>query len=91
MTANAKRVYTYSIFDADPNSSTDMQWPGHNRAKLAAKDLGAAEARVKEIMSGARFDEADGYEVGQRIYSLIWEDGVIVASPGYTLTAEDIS
>lgn len=39
----------------------------------------------------ARYDDADGYEVGQRIYALIWEDGVIVAHPTYTLTSGDIS
>lgn len=89
--ANDSSKFTYSIFDSDPNTSGDTEWPGHAHAQLRAADLAAAEERVEEIMSSASYSEDDGYEVGQTVYAIIWdEDGTIVAEPTYELTAEDL-
>lgn len=89
--ANDSSKFTYSIFDADPNTSSGTEWPGHAHAQIRAADLAAAEERVEEIMSSASYSEDDGYEIGQTIYAIIWdEDGTIVGKPTYEITAEDL-
>ena len=86
-------LYTYTIFDADPNSSSGTAWPSHDDIEIAAdSDADALEVvRDEMCIEASGLNVQDGYDVGQRLYAIVWaEDGTIVGQPTYALTAEDL-
>lgn len=90
----AEATYTYTIFDADPASSSGTAWPTHSDIEIEATTDDEAIAAVRDAMEveAAGLSQADGYEVGQRLYAYVWDaDGTIVAMPTYTLTADDLA
>lgn len=85
--------YTYTIFDANPNSSSGTEWPTHEDREIDADSDDEAIDDVRDVMSAeaAGLNTSDGYEVGQLLHALVWdEDGTIVGTPTYELTAEDL-
>jgi len=86
-------TYTYTIFDANPAQTGGTEWPSHTSVEIEADSDREAEDKVKEVMSveSGRCNPVDGYEVGQRLYAIIWDgDGRVVGEPTYTLTADDL-
>lgn len=86
-------TYTYSIFDADPNSTSGTVWPHHDREEIEADSDAEAIAEVESILASEcdGLSTRDGYEVGQTIYAYVWADGdTIIGYPTYELTAEDL-
>jgi hypothetical protein len=86
-------TYTYTLFDAHPNSSSGTAWPSHEDIAIEAESDDEAIEAVRDVMSieAAGLDTADGYDVGQRLYALVWDaDSMIVGDPTYELTAEDL-
>jgi hypothetical protein len=86
-------VYTYTIFDANPNTSSCTAWPDHQDEEIVAESDEAAIDAVREVMSAnaSGLNPSDGYDVGQRLYAIVWDtDTVIVGEPTHTLTAEDL-
>lgn len=80
--------YTYTIFDANPQSSSGTAWPSHQDVEIDE----AVEA-VREVMEteASGLSPDDGYDIGQRLYAIVWDsDEVIVGGPTYVLTAEDL-
>jgi hypothetical protein len=87
------RSYTFTIFDANPNSSSGTAWPSHQDEALEADSDEAAIEAVRDVMDveSAGLSCDDGYDVGQRLYAIVWDaDGMIVGDPTYELTAEDL-
>ncbi len=85
--------YTYTIFDADPNSNNGGAWDTHTDVELEADSDEEAIAEVSDVMSteAAGLSPVDGYEVGRRLYAIVWsEDETIVGQPTYELTHEDL-
>lgn len=85
--------YTYTIFDANPNSCGGTEWPSHDGVEIEADSDQEASEEVYDVMSAesGRCNPVDGYEVGDRLYSLVWDEtGRIIGDPTYTLTAEDL-
>lgn len=98
--AQAVATYTYSIYDSDPNVSGGTVWPTHEGAKIEIKadddemPNEVAVRRVRRIMrrEAAGLSTADGYEAGQKLYALVWDsEGLLVGSPTYELTEDDLS
>lgn len=86
-------TYTYTIFDADPNSSSGTQWPTHEDLEIEADSDDEAIQQVAELMEieAAGLSPDDDYAVGDRLHALVWaDDETIVGAPTYTLTAEDL-
>jgi hypothetical protein len=86
--------YTYTIFDADPNSSSNIAWPSHEDREIEAESDEAAIEAVRDVMSveACGLHTSDGYEVGDRLYSIVWSaDTGIVGEPTYLLTEDDLS
>lgn len=86
-------THTYTIFDADPNTSGACSWDDHQDVEILADDADDARSQVEHILESvaSECNPSDGYEVGQRIYAIVWdEDGAIVAKLSYELTAEDL-
>lgn len=85
--------YTYTIFDSDPNSSCGTAWDTHQDIEIEADSDDEAIETVRETMSveAAGLNTSDGYEVGQRLHAIVWdEDETIVGQPTYELTHEDL-
>lgn len=85
--------YTYTIFDGDPNLSSGTAWPSHQDIEIEAEGDDEALTYVlgKMAMEATGLSVSDDYEVGQRLYALVWdEDETIVGQPTYELTAEDL-
>lgn len=87
-------IYTYTIFDADPHTNSGTEWPTHKDMEIEAdSDQEAADA-VGDVMEteASRCRTDDGYKPGQKLYALVWDaNRVIVGTPTYTLTGEDLS
>lgn len=86
-------TYTYSIFDANPHSSSGTVWPSHDDVEIDAESDDEAIEAVLDVMSieARGLNPQDGYDVGQRIYAIVWDgDTIIVGEPTYELTAEDL-
>lgn len=88
-------TYTYTIFDSDPNSSSGTAWPEHEDIELEAESDEAAVEAVREIMQSAAVElcPSDGYEVGQKLYAIVWSGDkhqAIVGHATYSLTAVDL-
>lgn len=86
-------AYTYTIFDNDPSESDGNRWPSHENLAIDADDDEEAIEDVRDAMSIAAADlnPCDGYEVGQRLYALVWDEhGQIIGTPTYEITAEDL-
>ncbi len=85
--------YTYTIFDANPNDSSGTAWPDHDDVEIESDSDDEAIETVRATMSveAAGLNASDGYDVGQRLYALVWDaDEIIVGEPTYELTAEDL-
>lgn len=85
--------YTYTIFDASPQSSSGTEWPTHTDMTIEADDDDEAIDEVRDVMSteAAGLRPADGYEVGEAIHAIVWDaDGTIVGQPTYELTKDDL-
>lgn len=85
--------YTFTIFDAAPNTSSGTAWDTHTDVELTAAFDADAVREVREVMASeaAGLSTADGYEVGDAIHAIVWsEDGTIVGQPTYELTAADL-
>jgi len=87
------QTYTYTIFDANPHSSSGTAWPTHQDVEIQAEsDEGAIEV-ASDVMSteAAGLNSEDGYDAGQLLYALVWNDEeTIVGEPTYEVTAEDL-
>jgi hypothetical protein len=86
-------IYTYTIFDADPNQNGGGAWDTHTDVKLDAIDDDDARTHVRKVleMSAIGLKTADGYAVGDRLYATVWDpNGTPVWDVTYTLTAEDL-
>lgn len=85
--------YTYTIFDADPDASGPTAWPSHEDIEIEAESDADAKSQVLEILEteAAGLSPVDGYEVGQRIYALIWTpEETVVAKVSHKLTADEL-
>lgn len=85
--------YLYTIFDANPNTSSGTAWPTHEDVELEADSDEEAIEEVRDVMSteAAGLSTSDGYEVGDLLHAIVWdEDGTIIGTPTYELTAEDL-
>lgn len=85
--------FTYTIFDASPHVSSGTAWDTHTEESIEADSIEDAIQEVGDVLEieAAGLSTADGYEAGQRLYALVWdEDGVIVGEPTYALTEEDL-
>jgi hypothetical protein len=88
-----KETYVYTIFDANPNDSSGTAWPSHDEIVIEAESDDDVIEEVLDVMGveAAGLNPDDGYDVGQRLYAIIWDDNdVIVAQLSYKLTAEDL-
>ena len=86
-------TYTYTIFDGNPNSGSGTSWPTHTDIEIEADSHEEALDEVRDIMSteAAGLSTDDDYEVGQTLYSIVWDsDTIIVGEPTYDLTSEDL-
>lgn len=86
-------THTYTIFDANPNTSGSCAWPSHDDVEIDADSDYEAEVFVRSVMEAeaAGLSTDDGYDVGDRLYAIVWDsDGVIVGEPTYEITADDI-
>ena len=86
-------TYTYTIFDADPNSSSGTHWPSHQDIEIEADSDEEAVAEVEQVMESeaASLNPSDGYEAGNSIHAIVWaDDGEIVGQPSYELTHQDL-
>lgn len=85
--------YTYTIYDSPPNESDGNPWPSHSGLDLEADDDDEAFELVRDELEvqSAGLSTSDGYEVGQRLHTLIeGEDGCYIDSPTHVLTEEDL-
>jgi hypothetical protein len=86
--------YTYTIYDADPGTSGQCSWPDHDDCEIEADDDDEARDDVRRILESeaAGLSTSDGYEVGQRIYALVWDDdGSVIAQISHELTDDDLA
>jgi hypothetical protein len=87
-------AYTYTVFDGNPAASGGTAWPSHEDRQIDADSDREVLDMVLDIMSteAAGLSVADGYDVGDRLYAIVWDaDAIIVGEPTYALTAEDLS
>lgn len=85
--------YTYTIFDANPNSSSGTEWPTHDDVALEVDSDAEAIEEVRSVMESeaAGLNTSDGYRPGDTLHALVWdEDGTIVGTPTYDLTHKDL-
>lgn len=85
--------FTYTIFDADPHQVSGSAWTSHMDRDIEADSDADALDEVRDTMSieAAGLSPADGYQVGQTLYALVWDaDGVLVGEPRYEITEEDL-
>jgi hypothetical protein len=72
-------MYTYTIFDADPNSSGDVNWPLHTGVGVETRNLNHARHAAMEAVY------AWG-ELGQTYWFNIWNsEGVLVETTEMTV------
>lgn len=86
-------TYTYTIFDANPHTSGGTAWPSHTDIEIEAESDEDALEEVRDALSveSSRLSVSDGYDVGQRLYALLWDsEGILVGEPTYDLTEEDL-
>ena len=87
-------TYTYTVFDANPHTSSGTAWP--HAQELSVEAATDADARKLVLSSLTRMCSTlgleDGYVPGQRIYTLVWnQDGVLIGNPPtYTLHEHDL-
>lgn len=86
-------LYTYTIFDADPNSSSGTELPDSADIELEADSAEEALELARDELENAAagLNVSDGYEVGQRLYALVWDHaGQVVGTLTYELTQDDL-
>jgi len=86
---NDMSTYTYTIYDAAPQTSGDVAWPHRANIEIAAQSDETAVATILEVLrtEAAGLSVADGYAVGQCLHALVRdESGQIVGEPTYELT-----
>lgn len=87
-------MYSYTIFDSDPTVSEGFAWPSHENVEFEADTEERAVAQVKETLEieASGLNPADGYETGQCLYALVWDDeGRVTAQVEYEITDDDLS
>lgn len=87
------RVYTYTIFDADPNVSSGGALPDHEDVEIEADDADDAlsEARERVARAAKECDRDSSYAAGDRLWVQVWDaDGVPVRDASYTITEDDL-
>lgn len=93
METKTSATYTYTIFDGEPNSWSGTEWPTHTQIEIEAESAADACDDVESVMSveAAGLNACDGYSAGDVLHAIVWDaDGIIVGTPTYTLTDEDI-
>lgn len=86
--------YTYTIFDANPNESSGTAWDTHQDVAFVADSDDDARDDVRSVLEteACGLNPEDGYEAGQRLYALVWdEDDILIAQVSYELTEEDLA
>ena len=90
-------TYAYTIFDSDPISNPDSEWPRRKDVKIEADSDEKALTEVSEILGieASGLSREDGYEIGQRLYAMVWNTSVhqfwtIVGLLTYDLTVEEL-
>ena len=66
-------TYTFTIFDADPQTSGSCAWDAHTDVEIEADDNEEAveQARDELEIAACGLCRDDGYNEGQRIYALV--------------------
>ncbi len=84
--------YTFSIYDSDPDATGIHPWPTYTDATAEGECLEDVSAHVRDVLEieAAGLSEADGYEIGQRIYALIWDQDGQATKLSHELTAEEL-
>ncbi len=85
--------FTYTIFDANPNTSSGTAWDTHTDVEIEADSDQEAIDEVRDVMSieSSGLNAEDGYDVGQELHALVWDaDETIVGTPTYEITADDM-
>ena len=81
-------LFTYSIFDSDPNVSGPSAWPDHDDVEVeadSAKDVLDEALEEARSVGGA----CGEYAPDDRLWVLVWdEDGIMVAADA-TLVGDD--
>lgn len=93
MRRHGMATYTYTIYDADPNSCGGCEWPTHDGLEIEADDNGEAITEVRAALESAALEARpeDGYAIGQTLYAQITgPDETIVATITHELTASDL-
>ena len=86
--------FSYTIFDADPQTSGGSAWPSRSDVEIEAGDDAEAVALVEAALAAAAsgLSGADGYEVGDTLHALVGEeDGTVVAHGRYVLPEADLA
>ena len=88
------QLFVYSVYDSNPATASEPAWPSHADVEIEADTAEEAVSDVRDALevAAAGLSAADGYEIGQRIFAIIWHaDGTVVASPTYSITEEDLA
>lgn len=90
--ADIGSTYTYTIFDADPNSSSGCAWPDQTEVEIEARDDEEALDAAREALASAALEcGPDEYDAGQKLHMIVWDEhGVIVGQPTHTLSSDEL-
>lgn len=81
-------IYTYTIFDAPPGSTSGGALPDHSDVEFDAESDQEAIDFVFECLelAAAGLSEEDGYTQGDKLHALLWDPGeIIIDSPSFLL------
>jgi hypothetical protein len=65
------QAYTFTIFDADPSSSGNTNWPSHTGVPIAALAPGIAMDRALQLAARAGYSSGE-YRDGDRLWVLVY-------------------
>lgn len=84
-----EEVYTYTIFDAHPGASGQCSWPDHESIEIRAESDERALEAVRKVLAEEceGLADEDDYDVGDKIYALVWrgEDGICLDTLEHTI------
>lgn len=86
-------TYTYSIFDADPNSSSGCVWPDYDHVEIEADDDESAVELAVVAAESAAYEcrRDDGYSEGDLLYILVWDaDGTLIGDERVEITTDHL-
>jgi hypothetical protein len=83
---------TFTIYDADPDASGPSAWPDSEDIEAQGDSIQEAVEYVRgELASeAAGLEPSHGYEIGQRIYALVFDLDGTPTKISHELTAEDL-